>query len=997
MRVFGFGLLSAAMASALTIAGCGGGGSAPSNDTSAQLEPGGAYVSSVDQMVDAPTPEKEARTANDLLVAEGQLDSNVPLQEAGAFAAPDAAAQAAGTFAAPGAETPAAAKPLATALSVAGETEPSFRVYVAPNGHDGWSGLSAQPNASQTDGPVKTITAAQMIVREQLSRMKTGAAVRLPVNVIIAAGDYQLSAPLIFIPEDSGTAAAPVTYTAAVGGTVTISGGMPLTTRTGPTDTIATFTTPSAIIGQSAGGGQLYVNGERAVLARQPNAGDYWFVKRKVTLPGEPVGKEGSEAFSMFSDAQAWTNGLSTADRSRAIINVMHSWTSAQTRFSDASVASDTIALKPRALWPYLHFGTSQRYYIENVVAAFDAPGEWIWDNANVRYKPKTGQRADGVAAIMPMLDRLILINGNHSENQFVEHLQFKGLNFSHTKAFIPEEGLNDTQAALNTAAAIEVDGARFFTLDNCKISKTGGYGIWLRRAVRDSKIVNSTFTDLGAGGIRMGQTTVQRSDTVQTGANAAIGNRVSETGKVFAGAVGIWLGHGYDNVIANNAIFNTTYTGISVGWTWGYSSTTSGRNLIAGNLLYSIGQAVLDDLGGIYTLGISPGTVISDNVIREVRGYPGYGVGAWGIYNDAGSSNIVVENNIVVGTDNGGYHLNYGRENRVRTNLFALGKKSEVTVTHTNPGVTNLRFDGNVLLPVYSKPFVSFATAPDVIFKENAVSNAVAGNKLDTSMCGTGCSAHSLNVLTTAVPRGISVTGASSAYAAAIAARAANAGPAEPLVTSPEPEPPVDPAPPPPPVAPPMGFDTSFASATIGSQPQGFLYFPKGDLDAMRLVADNTAPGGRCLQFNDRTGLPARYFPFVFAALNHTAGTTVTEFSVKIDANSNFFHEWRDNSVPYLTGPSLRITKEGVVVGGRIVAPAAVGDWLRVKITAPLGTDTTWTLEVGKLGGTAAVVKDLPFRTTGWKQLNWLGFVSDTDVQSTACLANVTANSSIQ
>jgi hypothetical protein len=39
---------------------------------------------------------------------------------------------------------------------------------------------------------------------------------------------------------------------------------------------------------------------------------------------------------------------------------------------------------------------------------------------------------------------------------------------------------------------------------------------------------------------------------------------------------------------------------------------------LVQGNYIYNIGQHILCDQGGIYTLGLQPGTVISNNVFAR-------------------------------------------------------------------------------------------------------------------------------------------------------------------------------------------------------------------------------------------------------------------------------------------------------------------------------------------------------------------------------------------
>jgi hypothetical protein len=270
-----------------------------------------------------------------------------------------------------------------------------------------------------------------------------------------------------------------------------------------------------------------------------------------------------------------------------------------------------------------------------------------------------------------------------------------------------------------------------------------------LRAGVSNSIIDDNVVYDTGAGAVRLSIGGQPGSEPLVAHNIAVTNNVLAQTGKIFPGAPAMFVGWSNDNRLENNLVADTTNDGVSIGGKWAVGGPVSARNHINRNVFFNIGQGMLSDIAAIYTLSGMSGTEINENFIREARSYTKYGgwfgAGAAGIYLDEGTSGVTARNNVVVGTDSGGFHINYGHDNVAEGNVLAGGEQAEVTLLHDKGGKA-MDFRNNILFPIAHKPFQGALTSTTSSFAGNAVAGTGSAGD-DVGTCGRGCAKQSAQI----------------------------------------------------------------------------------------------------------------------------------------------------------------------------------------------------------------------------------------------------------
>ncbi len=388
-------------------------------------------------------------------------------------------------------------------------------IYVAPDGDDRWSGHLNIRSAAGDDGPLATLEAARTTVR----RLATTAGRTSSIRVYLCAGTYARLEPFVLGPEDSGTAEAPVIWSADAGAEVRLTGSRPVNRPVDlpvdlPVDTwhLVSDSATLARLAPAARGHvveidlaaagvppladiaprgtpdvELFCGGQRLARSRWPRNG--WLritdvpqsgptrmnegLEREKRFDGVPVGRHYGYVTYDGERPRAW------ADSGDLYTNGYWTWD-----WSDSFQRVDRLDAERREIHfaePHHHYGytRNQRFYFLNILEEILQPGDWCLD------------RARGVIFLWPLADRLD-VHISHIDGALVElrdcchvHLENLHVEYGRCGGVLITGGqgnrVRNCTLRLLGGDAIVIDGGTDHGVEACEITEVGLQGIHLR------------------------------------------------------------------------------------------------------------------------------------------------------------------------------------------------------------------------------------------------------------------------------------------------------------------------------------------------------------------------------------------------------------------------------------------------------------------------------------------------------------------------------------
>ena len=267
--------------------------------------------------------------------------------------------------------------------------------------------------------------------------------------------------------------------------------------------------------------------------------------------PGKAAMRGNREPLSS-SRAKTSASGPTSSD---AVAVVYHSWTTSRHHIKSVDAANHIVHFTAPSSWPMGYWDKNERYYIEGIREALDAPGEFHLDRKTGRFDVLSITRRGherGQVRGAPWPRNCWSSPATRPPVRCVEYLRFEGISFQHTGWVMPQAATVDGQANAGLPhATVRAAGLKNSLFERCEIAHTGSYAIWLQNGCKGQPhraMLHPRYGRRRRPSWRNGACPIKKE--LQAERNEVYNCFINDGGNVYHAGIGVWIGKSSHNKV---------------------------------------------------------------------------------------------------------------------------------------------------------------------------------------------------------------------------------------------------------------------------------------------------------------------------------------------------------------------------------------------------------------------------------------------------------------